>query len=334
VSNAQDAERLDELARELHALGSETATERTVKRTVPWVFSLAMHAGIFVVALVVAGTVRLIQRQEQPPLIVADFNAMAYEPVARLDLPQAPIDRPRTQDRVQEIDAMDEVLQERLLQAPVDPVSLISSGASSSPLARFAPTPSEGSATFVGLTSSNAKHVVYVIDASGSLIATLQVVLQELARSLDTLSQEQQFSIIFFQQDRALVVPPGKLLPATEAEKARALQWIRQSVIPAGNSNPVPALERALSLRPDVIFLLSDNITGAGQYEVDQRDLLKALDRLNPRDGRSGRRPTQINCIQFLDPDPLDTLALIAAEHGGRDGYKFLDRRELGLARP
>ena len=44
----------------------------------------------------------------------------------------------------------------------------------------------------------------------------------------------------------------------------------------------------------------------------------------------NGHRRTQINCIQFLDPDPLDTLRIIAERHGGPKGYKFLDREELG----
>jgi hypothetical protein len=329
VSHHQQSGALDQLARELHALGAESHTERAVKRTVPWVFSAVAHAGVFLIALLVAGTVRLLQKDEAP-LIIANFDALTYEPVTRLDLPKAPIDRPRTQDRVQTIDSLDKIVEERLLEPPVDPISLISSGAAASALARFSPAPSQGGARFAGLTTSNARSIVYVIDASGSLIAAHQVVVQELARSLEALTPQQQFSVVFFQQDRALVVPPGKLLAATEREKTRALAWIRQSVIPAGSSNPIRALETALQLKPDAIFLLSDNITGAGQFEVDQRDLLATLDALNPRD-RSGRRATQINCIQFLDPDPLDTLARIAAEHGGSGGYKFLDRRELGL---
>jgi len=35
--------------------------------------------------------------------------------------------------------------------------------------------------------------------------------------------------------------------------------------------------------------------------------------------------------VQFLDPDPLETLRRIAEQHGGPDGYRFLSRAELGL---
>ena len=112
------------------------------------------------------------------------------------------------------------------------------------------------------------------------------------------------------------------------------LKWINANVIPAGGTNPVVAIEKALAIKPDVVFLLSQDITGYGQFEVDQQDLLDLLDKLNPRDSETGRRKTQINCIQFLDADPLDTMPAIAREHGGPSGYKFLSRKELGLSSP
>ena len=80
-----------------------------------------------------------------------------------------------------------------------------------------------------------------------------------------------------------------------------------------------------------MLFLLSENITGSGEFEIDQADLLKLLDELNPVDRKTGRRVTLIKCVQFLDPDPLDTLLRIAQHHGGPDGYRFLSRAELGL---
>ncbi|MHC5026545.1 MAG: vWA domain-containing protein [Planctomycetota bacterium] len=321
---------LDALASELRDLGAESLAERRVRRTAPWVASVMVHTGIFVLAVLIAGTVRLITERERP-LIVADFDALSYDPVTRMDLEKSTADEPVTQDQV-EVDSLEQIIDQELVDMTVDPLSVISNAASESPLARFAPEPVEGSATFVGLRTSNARSIVYVIDASGSLIATLPVVIRELSRSLQSLTSDQAFGIVFFQRDAALSVPsPKGLIPATSSEKHRALEWIDENIIPGGNSNPLPALEAALRLEPDVIFLLSDNITGAGQYEVDQSDLLGMLDRLNPRASRNGRRRTRINCVQFLDPDPLDTLARIAREHGGPDGYKFLDREELGL---
>ena len=58
------------------------------------------------------------------------------------------------------------------------------------------------------------------------------------------------------------------------------------------------------------------------------------LEQLNPIDAKTGRRATRINCVQFLYPDPLDTLRKIAERHGGPQGYTFLDAVDLGIVAP
>ena len=200
-----------------------------------------------------------------------------------------------------------------------------------------APTPL-GNVEFAGLGAGAARKIVFVVDASGSMIGVFPFVRAELARSLAKLSPAQSYSVIFFQRDDALLAPPrGRLAPATNEEVTRTLQWIKgtddqaPNVVPSGRSNPMQALKRALALKPEVIFLLSSNVTGSGRYEVDLAELLEELDKLNPRNPETGKRPTSINCIQFLDPDPLDALRAIVNEHGSPEGYRFLGRTELGL---
>ncbi|NNF43738.1 MAG: hypothetical protein HKO59_05565 [Phycisphaerales bacterium] len=314
-------------------LGVESDTERAVKRVLPWVLSLAAHVGMIIFGFLVTWTVVRLQSDTPPVVIVADFDAMTYEPLARLTHEQVAINPEVTQDR-SETDWLDERLNEALDES-IEPLDLISNAASGASMTRFAPDPLQAVATFVGLSSTNARQVVYVIDASGSMIRSLPLVLDELARSLDGLTPRQEFGVIFFTSNRAVVVPPAdRLTPASDEEVARVLAWIDANVIPAGRSNPLAALEQALRHQPDVIFLLSEDITGSGEFEIDQADLLALLDRLNPRDPRNGRRVTRINCVQFLDPDPLGTLERIAEEHGGAGGYKLLDRAELGLRAP
>jgi len=317
---------------ELAALGAETRTERAVKRIVPWVVSLAVHAAIIAIGFLVTWTVVRLQSEDDVVLIVADFDAVTYEPLARLDQPEAERDEPLVQDRVPAEPPLDPL---DALATDLDAMPFITGGDAASAPARFAPTPTRPSATFIGLTSTNARRIIYVIDASGSMMRALPIVLQELARSLTGLTPQQEFTVIFFSRNKGLIVPPAKRLnPGTDAEKVRVIEWIDKYIVPEGRSNPLAALRMALRLSPDVIFLLSENITGSGEFEIDQADLLALLEDLNPRDPATGRRATQINCIQFLDPDPLDTLRRIAQEHGGEKGYKFLDRAELGLRAP
>jgi len=173
---------------------------------------------------------------------------------------------------------------------------------------------------------------VFVVDASGSMIASLRTVIDELARSLSRLGPTQRFSIIFFQRNGAVAAPPeGRLRPATPEAIRAAIEWARGEIRPAGRSDPVVALERALALEPDAIFLLGTAVTGSGDFEASTDEILARLDRLNPIDAESGRRKVEIQCVQYLDPDPAGTLRAIAERHSGDYGYRFVSRESLGL---
>jgi hypothetical protein len=329
---------LEKLAQDLAILGAETPTERAVKRVLPWVLSLSIHIGVVALAMLVTWSVARLPEKDDSVLIVADFNALNYEPVASINAPpQTPASQKPYQDRAQ-TEPIEQTIRDAQARSEVDPHSLLNNAASSSAdLSQFAPLAHVDGASFAGLSSTNARKIVYVIDASGSMIMHHQIVRDELARSLENLSPQQSFSVIYFQANNAVEVPPGgRLVSATAQNRSAALEWIKSNVVPAGGTNPLVAIEKALKLNPDVIFLLSQDITGYGQFEVDQQDLMKLLDSLNPRDPETGSRATQINCIQFVSEDRLKAMQAIAREHGGRGGgaYKFLSSEELGLSAP
>ncbi len=331
---------LDHMAQELAALGAETPTERQVKRIAPWLVSLLIHAGVAMLAVFITWTVSR-PAKDDSVLIVADFNALTYEPIAPLAGDEPPPAVQQTFDDRAPVQPLEEFLRDRLAESKANPLDLFAGSAhmgaedASAALAQFAPQASHEGVRFAGVASSNARDIVYVIDASGSMVAWLKFVIEELERSLEGLVPQQRFAVIFFQRNDAIESPPrGRFIRATPQEKARVLQWIDRTIVPAGRSNPLQALRRAIALEPDVIFVLSTNVTGSGEFEIDQRELLATLDALNPLDARTGRRPVQINCIQFLQHDPLGTLREIARQHGGENGYRFLSETDLNLAPP
>ena len=184
-------------------------------------------------------------------------------------------------------------------------------------------------ATFMGIHAPAARRIVYVVDASGSMLLHLASVTERLTASLRSLHPSQSFAILFFRQDSAIAVPPvGRLMDASTANVEAALSWIVRDdhVVPAGSSDPTNALRIALSMRPDVVWLLSENITGTGRHRVAPEALLATLDRLNPADPVTDRRPARINCIQFLTEDASGTMARIASLHGDDDGFVFVER--------
>ncbi len=191
--------------------------------------------------------------------------------------------------------------------------------------------PSGARSSFYGTPGGNARKIVYLIDASGSLVDSLPFVLQELKRSISELTDRQVFTVIFFQGEQTIEVPPRGLKQANEDTKIRVIRWIDMdsgNITPFGRSNPVKAVQAALGYNPQLMFLLSDNITGQHQYEIHQESLLTAIEKSN-----HGR--TKINTIQFVYPDPLASIGLkptleqISENTGGI--YKFVDGSELGI---
>ncbi|MCI0363604.1 MAG: hypothetical protein L0Y44_02730 [Phycisphaerales bacterium] len=341
-SAQHDPQLSDQLSERLAALGAQTPSERRVKRIVPWIISVIVHVGIALVALFITWTVsNRATTDDDSVLIVADFNALTYQPLTT-DAPMLsdsssssaqaaarPLETASMLDQLPSSDA-------QTIDAAMAAMLGSSRASGDQQWGSLGPLSAGGSShsvSFAGARGTNARKVVYAIDASGSMTPYLQIVLGELTRSLENLSASQSFAIVFFQRNAAIEVPPaGKLIPATAVERLRALDWIKQeNVVPAGGTNPIVAIEKAMALKPDVVFLLSQDITGYGAFEVDQADLMKLLDALNPKDSQTGRRRTSIKCIQFLDADRLGTMERIAKEHGGPDGYKFLSRQELGL---
>lgn len=296
----------------------------------PWAGSLAGHAVLL--GLVVLIGVNLAQERPQPttPLVTAELGEESSTPMLELDLkeqPTLPLELPPLDpDRYLPSDTMGSLPPDRS-------TGLGGAGAGLSGARRG----TMSAVLFAGLSGGNAKRIAFVVDASGSMIATFPVVTQELARSIGNLSPLQSYTVVFFQRDEAVGSPPvDRMVAANPQNLQRTMEWIQGEVIPSGRSNPLRALRQAMELDPEVIYLLSSNVTGSGQYAVDLDALLAQLEALNPPDPETGLRAVRINCIQFLDPDPIDALRKIAEIHsGGTDeeagGFRFLGRSELGL---
>lgn len=156
--------------------------------------------------------------------------------------------------------------------------------------------------SFFGIRAQGT-FFVYVVDCSGSMADDHRLVRAkaELRRALGKLQFPQRYLVIFYN-DRPLPMPGGVPESAGARSRSRTVSWL--GLIEAeGGTDPRPALQMAVSLRPDAVFLLAD-----GEYPAGTP---ADVARVNPR-----RIP--IHCIDLSGGAAGGDLRQIAKDSGGQ----------------
>jgi hypothetical protein len=148
---------------------------------------------------------------------------------------------------------------------------------------------------------TQARRVVYVIDRSSSMgkQGALARACRELVASLLALPPDASFQIIVYNSTAQTLLPahPG-WLQATDANRELAAAALDQLEAVGGTRHQL-ALPMALSLRPDVIFFLTDadDLTPAYVREVTSQNRNHAVVHvieLNPSASSDGNMPLQV----------------------------------------
>jgi hypothetical protein len=168
---------------------------------------------------------------------------------------------------------------------------------------------------FFGLGEEGASSVVYVIDCSLSMDQPsykFELAKRELMRSIASLKPEHRFYVIFFAGN-PVAMPGSELVDATESNKERTMTWIKNvGVLPS--TEPVAAMQQALRLKPDVVYLLSD-----GEFPTQYCTQIKAANRVT--------NPSTIYTIGFGNRSGEAQLLRIANDSGGQYRYvEFVER--------
>ncbi len=303
----------------------------------PWAGSLALHA-----LLLGAVGLALARHGAPPPApsVSISFGERAAAPAARPAAPATPEPAHETEVVAPTARLTAPELNAETLALPSADVALVApeweaplDAGAPAPVAAEAPAPE----LFGARGERTATRVVYVIDASGSMVAALQTVVRELERSTERLGPESWVQALVFQNGGFSTAPGmdrDSLVKATDANKRGLIRWLG-SVRAGGRGDAIPALERAITYRPDVIFLVSKGLgeaaLGSSAAVARADDVLARLEALNPASGTGARRPVSIKVIQFFDQDAGGLMSRIGRAHGGEDGYTFISRKDLGL---
>jgi outer membrane protein assembly factor BamD (BamD/ComL family) len=117
------------------------------------------------------------------------------------------------------------------------------------------------SGSFFGI-NAYGHEFVYVLDMSGSMRGRrYQRATAELIRSVDELSDDQNFYVLLFDDKavqmfgRKSVFPSA--IPATNDNKEKLAHWLGEA-FNGGGTDPRDALRVALKMKPSAIFILSD----------------------------------------------------------------------------
>ncbi|MEX2137949.1 MAG: VWA domain-containing protein [Pirellulales bacterium] len=171
--------------------------------------------------------------------------------------------------------------------------------------------------SFFGLEASG-RRFVYVLDRSGSMgdpdNKPLAAAKEELLSSLARLGSVQQFFLIFYNEEPAIfnAIGGGRQLVFADEQNQRSARRFVQSIQARGGTRHYEALAKAIALRPDVIFLLTD---GEPKDDLTAEELARLK--------RSNGGLSQIQVVQFADsPYDRNSLVQLANENRGQHTYK------------
>ncbi len=165
-------------------------------------------------------------------------------------------------------------------------------------------------APFAGM-GGNARKIVYLCDASGSMQQVFSGLRDELKRSVGVLVPGQFFNVIFFSDNVVTPYNKGGLLIANPDNKKKLYDFV-DDISPRGGTNPIPAIEQAFANKPELIYVLTDGFDQIDDFE----SVYTAFTKLNPD------KKVKVNTI-LLTSDPtkdkklVEILERIAKDNGG-----------------
>ncbi len=172
-----------------------------------------------------------------------------------------------------------------------------------------------------GIEGEGAKFV-YVFDISDSMNGyygrPLAAAKRELVGSLQTLNAEHEFQVIFYNDEPRPFAGSYKLFRADDKQKQSAINFVKDKSA-TGGTRHLPALKKALLLRPDVIFFLTDaDDPPMKPSEIEEIQYMASFNN------------TSINAIQFGEGPSSGAKWIQSIASGTRGQFRYVDAAKFG----
>lgn len=309
----------EESEEEEESHGDEAMME-VMARVMPWVVSIFLHAALGLILFFLV--VLVINPPIDPNKVVVPSANLSETPGGsfsqRNDTSKAMTNRPKVASRNYSKQESALITDAGKTSKQIPLYSIGGSGGGGSPVAGLAGGAGSPGAGFFG-SGGNAFHVCYVIDRSGSMMDSFDLVKRECAASIGRLSARQDFHVILFAEGPPLEMSAKKLIFANEPNKKRAVAFLKEPRALA-QTDPIPALKSAFrvlgsanpKLPGKLLFLLTDGVF------PDNEKVLAAVRVMNRR------KDVHINTYLYGNRPPVavKVMKAVAGENGGR--YKYV----------
>jgi len=314
--------------------------QKWVQDILPFATSVVIHAALIVVGLLTFEAAKAITKVIQEQIIIPDATMVENAEAGGIQNPGLGGDPTRSaaqdvdQNVAQANDAWSEKANPSLNQSVMggsesdNAASAISLGASASFSKGAAKGPGSGEgggsqaafgvhggggaqgpkSNFAG-TTGNATKIVYLCDASGTMMSIFDRLRGELINSVKRLIPLQNFNVIFFQDDQVMAMSKRGLEVANPANKSKAYDFIENTTA-RGSTDPIPAIKAAFAMKPQLIYILTDGFDAVASFD----EVVETFRELNKD------KSVKVNCILISTGEQkelVDVLTKIATENGG-----------------
>lgn len=304
-----------------HPTNAHSAAQRRpsgqLLRVLPWVISIALHIGFFVLLVTV---VWLYQPAEGGGTHITPTAGFSDVPqLLPTNTTESQLQTPVTTDQLELIpfvtDEINLAATTDTAQTDLDILGIGGSGSEDGGAFSLNMSGTGQGPMFFGKGpgAAGAKRIVYVVDKSASMQETFAAVERELIRSISQLSSRQWFHVIFYSSGKLLEFDTKRLVRANSHNKRRFFRFLDDKVHVGGGTKPAPAIGKAFDVGAELIFFLTDGI-----FKPEEEKKLLANLRIWNR-----AHKVKVYTFAYLNPGGERVLQQIALEHGGE--YKYID---------